>query len=220
MLKLTNYSQNANMYTWKVFMNIKEMEKLTRHFDKYFEQTDSQVLHPVVSGESHIDALLYKPTPKYPFWKLATMGASDYRLPHKNAVAQYNEYIMFIDQSIDMLNTITASWYYFKLIDIASFAKNNSSNITYGHSLEWSNTNEEMVGAYIDMPQIIIDAGILRCKLGLLKTVACLQVVLLNKAEINYLLKVGTERFSSFLYPEDKNAKFHYLSEQTRTDKF
>ena len=57
-------------------MNQREMDKLTQHFDTYFQQDDCMVLHPAVM-EPHIDALLYKPNNKYPFWKLATMGASD-----------------------------------------------------------------------------------------------------------------------------------------------
>ena len=48
-------------------MNIKEMDAITAHFDKYFEQNDCTVLHPTADMAPHIDALLYKPTEKYPF---------------------------------------------------------------------------------------------------------------------------------------------------------
>ena len=29
-------------------MKTKEMDKIVKHFDKYFEQTDSMVLHPII----------------------------------------------------------------------------------------------------------------------------------------------------------------------------
>ena len=53
-------------------MKTKKMNKLIKHFDFYFEQNDCMVIHPIVDDGFHIDVLLYKPTEKYPFWKLVT----------------------------------------------------------------------------------------------------------------------------------------------------
>ena len=79
-------------------MKLREMEKLTAHFDAYFGQTDSMVLHPVAEMQPHIDTLLYAPNEAYPYWKLVTMGASDYRMPQKKApLGDRNEYIMLVD---------------------------------------------------------------------------------------------------------------------------
>ena len=61
-------------------MRVKQMDKLIKHFDTYFEQSDCTVLHPIVDNGFHIDVLVYKPTVEYPFWKLVTMGASDYKM--------------------------------------------------------------------------------------------------------------------------------------------
>ena len=84
-------------------MKTKEMDKLIKHFDTYFEQDDSTVLHPIVDDGLHIDVLMYAPNEKYPFWKLVTMGASDYKMPPiQNTVGLNNEYIMFIDSEIDL----------------------------------------------------------------------------------------------------------------------
>lgn len=57
-------------------MNVKEMDKLAAHFNKYFGQDDCNVLH-LFDLTPHIDTLLYKPTEKYPFWKMVSMGAGD-----------------------------------------------------------------------------------------------------------------------------------------------
>lgn len=200
-------------------MTQKETEKLTQHFDTYFRQSDCTVLHPFAM-EPHIDALLYKPNDAYPYWKMVTMGASDYKMPApKNALGNRNEYMMFVDPSEDMTNREVANWYFNKLMAIARYPIAGKTFITYGHSVEWApNDQEEMVSAYLEMPQIVEDVGILRSKLGLRKTAICLQVVLLNREETNKLLQIGSQKFSYFLYPKEGDC--HFLCERSRSDKF
>ena len=204
-------------------MKTKEMDKLIKHFDTYFEQDDSMVLHPVVDAGLHIDVLMYKPNKKYPFWKLVTMGASDYKMPSvPNTVGLHNEYIMFVDSEIDLTDKDVLSWYYENLLTVATYAYFNKTHITFGHSFEWKpeKTDEEMIAAFIEFPQIIGTTQILKCKLGLMKTVACLQVVLLNKKELEKLMEIGPIAFSDYLYPEDDSSIAHFLTERHRSEKF
>ncbi len=203
-------------------MNIREMDKLTAHFDKYFEQSDSKVLHLTVETTPHIDVLIYSPNEKYPFWKLATMGASDYKMPKiTNTFSDRNEYIMFVDSSVDLNDLETVNFYHNMLMEVAYYSVNTKTAITYSHSMEWGEAEDsDMVGAFIEMPQIIENSDILRCKLGLFKTVTCLQVVLLTRDEIDRLLQIGPRQFSDFLYPEEDGAQAHFLSEQRRSEKF
>ncbi|HBF15694.1 MAG TPA: hypothetical protein DDW30_08495 [Clostridiales bacterium] len=203
-------------------MKPKQMERLTRHFDRYFGQTNNHVLHPIVDNGFHVDVLLYEPTETYPFWKLATMGASDYKMPKAQPTfGLYNEYVMFVDRGEDLGDKRVAAWYYGQLVRIASYAKFCDTHVTYGHSLEWEpeDPEDEMMAAFLELPQIIPDGGILHCRLGLLRTVTCLQVVLLNKAELGRLMEIGPQAFSEYLYPEEKGKK-HFLSERHRTEKF
>ena len=203
-------------------MKTKEMDKIINHFDKYFEQTDSMVIHPIVDNGFHVDVLLYKPNEKYPFWKLVTMGASDYKMPPiPNPISRYNEYIMFVHSDEDLNNQELVNWYFNKLVMIASFARFNQCHITYGHSFEWQNDdpNDEMIAAFIEFPQIVETVEMLRCKTGLLKTVACLQVVLLNKNDLEKLMAIGSHAFSEYLYPENGD-KQHFLSEKQRSARF
>jgi len=201
-------------------MNVKEMEKLTAHFNYYFEQSDCTVLHSEES-EPHVDLLLYKPTEKYPFWKLVSMGASDIKMnAPKNALGDRNEYMMMIDRDIDMTDSTIAQWYFNQLTEVALYPLREQSFISCGHSIEWETSEgEEMVGAYLEFPQIIENTGILRCKLGWLKTSICLLVVLLTRTEVDELIKNGSESFSHYLFPNDAS-KQHFLCERTRTDKF
>lgn len=200
-------------------MNANTMEKLTRHFDTYFHQSDSAVLHPIVM-DPHIDALLYPPNEAYPYWKLVTMGASDYKMSAPAyAIGNRNEYMMFIDPDEDMNNTETANWYFSKLMEVALFPVSTKSFISYGHSVEWKpDEGEEMVCAFIELPQLVDDTGILMCKLGLAKTAVCLQVILLNREETDRLLNIGPQQFSEFIYPEQGQA--HFICERNRSEKF
>lgn len=188
------------------------MIKLAKHYDKYFRQTDAIVLHPCAEEKLHIDALLYKPTDLYPFWKLATMGAGEFAMNGKNSLGNRNEYMLFIDPSVDMEDKVTASKYYDILIRTALFPLENDIFISYGHSLEFADKNNAGVaGIYIEMPQAIEDVGILRCKLSLFKQVICLQVIPLNTQALNQLLKVGNEDFSfTYTYPE-QDEEPHWL---------
>lgn len=200
-------------------MNLKEMDKLQEHCDKYFHQNNCTVIHPL-EMEPHIDVLVYEPNEAYPYWKLVTMGASDYKMPAPgNALGNRNEYMMFIDSSEDMTNPEIQNWYYSKLMEVAFYPISTNSFITYGHSVEWApNDEEEMVGAYLEMPQVVEDVGVLRCKLSLLKTAICLQVILLNREETKKLLEIGPEQFSYFLYPEEGDC--HFLCERSRSNRF
>ncbi len=200
-------------------MNTKEMDKLIAHFNHYFEQGDPIVLHPVAM-DPHIDVLKYEPTPKHHFWKLTTMGASDFKMNGKNSLGNRNEYIMFVDADENLDDQEILDWYRAQLLEVALYPVMNNGFLSYGHSVEWvPEDGEEMVGAFLEFPQIMEDTGLLRCKLGLLKTAVCLQVTLLNKPEMERLLEIGPQQFSEYLYPETEGAK-HFLSQRKRTDKF
>lgn len=203
-------------------MKVREMDKLIDHCNRHFQQEDPLVSHPVVDFGLHIDVLLYKPNEKYPFWKLVTMGASDYKMPKApNTVGLYNEYMMFVSPEIDLMDKEIVSWYRDNLLTVATFAFYNKTHITYAHSFQWKNEEpeEEMVAAFIEFPQILESVEVLRCRVNLFKTVACLQVVLLNQQELEKLMEIGPQEFSNFLYPED-DSKPHYLSERHRSENF
>lgn len=203
-------------------MKAKEMDILEKHFDYCFEQTDYLVLHPTIDNGVHLDILLYKPNEKYPFWKLVTMGASDYKMPKiPTTFGLRNEYIMFVDKEVNLEDKEVLGWYYNILRMVALYAHDRKTHITYAHSIEWENENadEEMVAAFIELPQVIENTNVLRCPMGLFKTVVCLQVVLLNKDDLNKLIEIGPQLFSEYLYPENGD-KPHYLSERHRSEKF
>lgn len=202
-------------------MRSAEADKFIKHINSYLGQDDVNVIHSGNPYISNISLLKYPPTEKYPFWKLVTMGASDFRMPKlPGSLGDRNEYIMFIDPSVDMNDLEVAGWYFGQLVEVAIYPKMEDVHVTYAHSMEWpASDDSDMEGAFLEMPQVIDDPGILRCKLGLMKTVVCLQVVLLTRKEIDSMLKLGQQAFSEYLYPED-GSRPHFLCERYRTEKF
>lgn len=204
-------------------MKPREMEKFIAHCEKYFEQKTEMVLHPSNKDGLHIDILRFEPTEKYPFWKLVTMGASDYKMPkQKVSLGDRNEYMMFIHSDEDLRDKDTLSWYGDILASIAMYPANTKTAVSYAHSIEWGEPEPgcDMEGAFLEMPQAIESTDILRCKLGPFKTVVCLQVVTLTRAEIDKLLEIGPHRFSDYLYPDEEDALPHFFCEKKRTDRF
>lgn len=199
------------------------MDKLMAHCSHYFKQGEPRVIHNPALTDPHIDVLLYEPCEAYPFWKMVTMGASDFKMPDApKLLGNRNEYMIFVDASVDLEDRDVTEWYYNRLMEVAFYPIEADCCITYGHSLEWREYEEEpsdMVGAFIEMPQILEDIGSLKCKVGMFKTVTCLQAVLLTREEIDRLMEIGPEAFSEYLYPEEEGP-MHYLSERYRSDKF
>lgn len=180
------------------------------------------MFQPVFDFGYHIDVLVYKPNKKYPFWKMVTMGASDYKMPKiSNTLGLYNEYIMFVDKDIDLYNKEVYGWYHNKLLKVATYAYYFKTHVTYSHSFEWENEDpdDEMIGAFLEFPMVIKNPNVLQCRVGLQKKIACLQVILLNREDLNKLKEIGRQAFSYYLYPEDGN-KQHFLCEKHRTEKF
>ena len=202
-------------------MKQSEMNRLIAHFDNYFGQNDCTVLHPLAQTKLHIDVLLYRPNTRYPFWKLVTMGASDYKMPApRNALGNRNEYMMFVDAAEDLSDPAVVNWYFNQLQGVALYPMQADCFLTYGHSVEWGESDgTDMVGAFIEMPQMIEDVGVLRCRLGLLKQTVCLQVVLLTREDVQKLMQIGPQRFSDYLYPED-DSRPHFLCQRYRTNQF
>lgn len=196
---------------------------LMDHFDKYFGQNDAKIAHTQRTKGWPVDIMVYEPNEQYPFWKLVSIGASDYRMPGFNKVnnlqCNRNEYIMFVDSSEDLNDVKQLNWYRDRMLEIVDYVVDEHTYISYGHSIEWEREpGEEMMAAFIELPKVIDDPNVLFCRQGMLRRVACLQVVLLTQNELDVLLDVGPETFSNFLYPNEGAG--HYICERKRSAKF
>ncbi len=201
-------------------MNVKQMDRFTNHCNHHFGQKDPLVLHQ--DGQRpHVDTLVYRPDGKYPYWKLVTMGASDYPMPKSpGSLGRRNEYVMFVNPEEELDDKEQLLWYANKLYMIACYTIMEKVALSYGHSMEWEpEEGSDMVGVFLEMPQLMESVDFLRCKLGFLKEAVILQVIPLTRPELDQLLKIGPEAFSNWLYPEDEG-NAHVLAQRSRTDKF
>lgn len=200
-------------------MKLREMDRFTAHLSRCFRQEDQDciVLHPRGPQKPHIDMLLYRPSEGYPFWKLSTMGASDYKLPL--TFCQRNEFVMFIHKDADLDNRDTLTWYCDVLLSVALYPAANHLALGFGHSIVWgSQSGTDMTCAYLEQPFPISDPRFSRCRLSFFRQTRCLQVVLLTQEEMNNLFHLGPEKFRDFL--AGATAPSHFLSERYRSNRF
>lgn len=205
-------------------MNIKEIKRVQQHFEKSFEQPIECVLHPMQNSAIHIDVLCFAPTELYPFWKLATMGASDIVMPFKDKYGNNrNEYIMFVDKNVDLLNDY--AWYVNWLRMTAEYTLAEKQFITFNHVLQMPNATDEgdMKGVIVLLPAAMYDGRILNCKIGLFKQSTCLQIMPITQSEIDGAKANGHEwlvtKFYPFIYgtDEQQDDEEHYFAEKIRT---
>lgn len=196
-----------------------QMKKVEEHFIHYFEQDDYIVLHNNDGKTPHIDVLLFEPNLKYPFWKLVTMGASDYKMPGTKTIDR-NEYMMFVNKEVKDPSDISEwTWYYGVLMDVATYARENSCMVSYAHSVDiCAGENSDMVSTYLTFPEALEDPAVLQCKLGLNKKAFCLQVLPITQAELDALFENGIDWFESKIHPE--NGECYCFAEPKRTKRF
>lgn len=84
-------------------------KKLYEHYTKYFKQTPVFSLQLkkelMQDGKGPITTFVFRPTKVLPFWKLCTIGASDYLMPERDIGSgrhanRRNEYVMFLSPEI------------------------------------------------------------------------------------------------------------------------
>ena len=200
-------------------MRTEAMDRWAEHCCHYFEQpsADCTVLHPTNHRKLHIDMLLFPPNEIYPFWKLATMGASDYKLPL--TFCRRNEFVMFISEDRDLRERETLTWYCDVLLSIALYPAENHIVMTAGHSIIWGRQEgTDMFGAFLSLPFAVKDTGFHRCSLGFSRETFCLQATLLTEEECKCLVSIGTQEFFHFLQPQGQPA--HFLSQRYRSQTF
>ena len=65
-------------------MTLKEMDRLTAHFDRYFKQFDCRVLHATDGLQPHIDVLVYPPNAAYPSGSWRLWGQAIVKCPRRS----------------------------------------------------------------------------------------------------------------------------------------
>lgn len=200
-------------------MNQTKFKKLYQHYIRYFGAAEEpKIFHTLVDAPDtlHIDVVHLAPTPERPFQVLATIGASDYKM--KNApksLSARNEYVTFVPAEWD-LDKPEYRWIVGLLQFVANYPAASGEMISYAHTLDLTAVLDElqaddfnMQGAGLLFPEACDDAGVLRCKTGLLDTVTILHMMPLTRAEMDTIIarrEQGEPDWADLFYPEEEDA--------------
>ena len=197
-----------------------EMDRWAAHCSRCFHADDEKdciVFHPRNHRKLHIDMLLFPPNKAYPFYKLCTMGASDYKLPL--TLCHRNEFVMFLSEQEALSQQQTLEFFCDVLLTVALYPAENHFTLNFGHSIVWGKqAGTDMEAAFLDLPYPIQDPGFAKCRLSPVKETRCLQVTLLTREETEQMRTLGPEKFYDFLYPSQ--GKAHFLSQRFRDSLF
>ena len=190
-------------------MNIKQFERISKHYERFFGSDQEPIIfHEVETTDGlHVDVALFAASSKFPHQVIATIGASDYKMPQNTpSLSPYNEYMMFLPADFDMKDEKN-KWAVNFLMRVAKYPYTNKTTLSYCHTMELRGLEVtpdfNMTHAQIMFPEACESAEILRVKAGLFKTITFLQVMPITKNEWEAIVKNGPEYLIDKIYPED-----------------
>ncbi len=193
----------------KYFLSDKQITKIEDHYHKYFTMVgavDSEmVIHEIVSDDLHIDLVWYKPTEKFPYNIIATVGMSGYTMasaPFKNI-----ELISILpkDWKMDSESLKDMEWYWplYMLKSAARLPYNTDSMLSVAHTFSLDKDyspfapTTEMCCGLVTLPTWF-DHDIFKLNIGGFlskKVVNFLCLTAINKKEMDLLESKGPEYF-------------------------
>lgn len=150
-----------------------------------------------------ITTLVFKPTDELPFWKLCTIGASDYEMPEREIglgrkANRRNEYIMFISPDVDISNpagdeTAPTDWLFLNsfLWSTAQYAFNEKDNLTVSDTIDMG-LDGKYRGVVLLLPEVFKTPKIVKCYTSKHKFISIYQVMPISKELLSKKLKKGT----------------------------
>ncbi len=164
----------------------KKHQKLYDHYVENFKQEPFFCLRlkkNVLSDEMKpVTTLVFEPTEDMPFWKLCTIGASDYLMPERDIgwgrkANQRNEYMMFIDPEVEISQEKT-EWLSLNslLSATAEYAFNAKENITASDTIDMQ-IKGKYCGTVLLLPEIFKSPSIVKCFVSQHKFISIFQVM-------------------------------------------
>ena len=159
-------------------MESKRHQKLYEHYKTVFGEEPIFSLklkkNVLPTDMKPITTLVFKPTDELPFWKLCTIGASDYLMPERDIgfgrkANRRNEYMMFITPDVDIRNTsededAPTDWLALNslLWATAEYAFNEKDNITVSDTFDMG-INGKYCGTVLLLPEILKSPSTVKC---------------------------------------------------------
>lgn len=162
-------------------MKSKKHQKLYEHYvgvlgeePIFGMQLKKEVLSDVAEQMKPITTHVFKPTDELPFWKLCTIGASDYFMPEREIgwgrkANRRNEYMMFISPEVEVSDptdneNADTGWLFLNslLWATAEYAFNQKDNITVSDTIDMG-LDGKYRGVVLLLPEVFKTPRIVKC---------------------------------------------------------
>lgn len=182
-------------------MESKRHQKLHQHYENVFGQKSAfslKLKKNVLSNDTKpISTYVFEPTKELPFWKLCTIGASDYLMPERDIgwgrkANRRNEYMMFISPDVKVDESAT-EWLMLNslLWSTAEYAFKEKDNITVSDTIDFD-LKGKYCGAVLLLPEVFKSASVVKCFISKHKYISIFQVMPVTKEQLSKKLKKGT----------------------------
>ena len=179
----------------------KKHQKLYDHYINVFKQEPIFCLrlkkNVLSNGTKPITTLVFEPTQDMPFWKLCTIGASDYLMPERDIgmwrkANQRNEYMMLIDPEVEISQEKT-EWLSLNslLWATAEYAFNAKENITVSDTIDMQ-IKGKYCGTVLLLPEIFKSPSVVKCFISKRKYISIFQVIPISREMLSKKLRKGT----------------------------
>lgn len=170
----------------EVKMKSKRQQKLYDHYKTVFGEEPIFSLklkkNVLPTDMKPITTLVFKPTDEMPFWKLCTIGASDYLMPERDIgwgrkANRRNEYMMLIAPEVEVSEDST-EWLFLNslLWSTAEYAFNEKDNLTVSDTIDMG-LDGKYCGTVLLLPEVFKSPKIVKCYVSEHKYISIFQVM-------------------------------------------
>jgi len=142
-----------------------------------------------------ITTFVFRPSDEMPFWKLCTIGASDYLMPERDIgwgrkANRRNEYMMLIAPEVKVSET---EWLFLNslLWSTAEYAFAEQDTITVSDTIDMG-LDGKYCGIALLLPEIFKSPNIVKCFISKRKYISIFQVMPITRELLSKKLRKGT----------------------------
>ena len=195
-------------------------QKLYEHYKTIFGREPrfgiEQKKSVLQSDMPPITTLVFKPTDATPFWKLCTIGASDYLMPERDIgwgrkANRRNEYIMLIEPKAK-IDEQSTEWLFFNslLWSTAEYAFNSKENLTVSDTIDMG-LDGKYCGTVILFPEVFKSPDIVKCYISEKEYVSIFQVMPITREQLSKKSESGADgvyRLMEQFYTHDDDGNY------------
>lgn len=181
-------------------MESKRHQKLFAHYADLFGEPVFRLRlkkNVLPDGMKPVTTLAFAPTAEMPFWKLCTIGASDYLMPERDIgwgrkANRRNEYMMFLTPETEVSEAAT-EWLPLNslLWATAEYAYNAKENVTVSDTIDME-IKGKYCGTVLLLPEILKSPASVKCYVSKHKYITIFQVMPITRGQLSKKLKKGT----------------------------